>query len=270
MLGTANDAEDIVQDTFADVQQAGMIPDVKDEKAYLCKIVYNKCKDRMSILMKERSIYRGPWLPEPVLTDDPANRFLQRETAGTAYLLLLQQLSEQERMVFLLREVGSFKYNEISYVIEKNEAHCRQIYRRARQAIRQRKQRSMPDTPQTKLLIEQFVVALQNGDIVKLVELLSDDVVFMGDSGGRVPGAMVPVRTAERTAKFLMKTSGFIPAGMITDIVQVNGQWGLILSLGSDILYVFSFLLHDERIQAIFATANPNKFIYIRRQKGLQ
>ncbi|WP_052019900.1 sigma-70 family RNA polymerase sigma factor [Paenibacillus sp. JCM 10914] len=268
MLGTANDAEDIVQDTFVDVQQAGFRRDVKDEKAYLCKIVYNKCKDYMSKTARARSAYRGPWLPEPMLTEDPAERVLFQESLATAYLILLLQLSETERSIFVLRQVGSFNYAEISYIVEKSEANCRQIYRRAKQSIGQIELRSMPDPTRTRLLIEQFVYALQNGDIAKLMELLADDIVFAADSGGQVPGSLVPVRTAERTARFLMKTSGFVPTGMITEIEQVNGQWGLVLSLGADILYVFSFQLHNDRIQAIYATVNPDKLIYIRRQKN--
>ncbi|XID94523.1 sigma-70 family RNA polymerase sigma factor [Paenibacillaceae bacterium WGS1546] len=268
LLGTANDAEDIVQDAFADVQRAGMRPDVKDAKAYLCKIVYNKCKDDLRAAAKERAAYRGPWLPEPVLTDDPAERFLHRESLATAYLLLLQQLSETERTVFVLREAGGFNYAEIAYITEKTEANCRQIHRRAKQAIGGREQRPMPDASYLKPLIEQFVYALQNGDMARLLEVLADDVVFAADSGGQVPGSLVPVRTARRAAHFLMKTSGLVPPGMATAIEKVNGQWGLVLSLGTDILYVFAFDLRDDRIQAIYATANPDKLAFVRRQKG--
>lgn len=268
LLGAASDAEDIVQDTFADVQQAGLRPDVKDAKAYLCKIVYNKCRDYMSAAAKARPAYCGPWLPEPMLTDDPAERFLRQESLATAYLLLLLHLSEMERTVFVLREAGSFSYAEIAYIVEKTEASCRQIYRRARQAIGHREKRPMPDTLRMKPLIEQFVYALQNGDMAKLMELLADDIEFIADSGGQVPGSLVPVRTAERTAQFLMKTSGLVPPGMVTDIERVNGQWGLVLSTGMDILYVFAFQLLDDRIKAIYVTANPDKLTYIRRQKG--
>lgn len=267
LLGAANDAEDIVQDTFADVQQTGLRPDVKDAKAYLCKIVYNKCKDYMSASVKARADYCGPWLPEPMLTDDPAERFLRQESLATAYLLLLLQLSEMERTVFVLREAGSFNYTEIAYIVEKTEANCRQIYRRAKQAIGHREQRPMPDTQSMKPLIEQFVYALQNGDMAKLMELLAEDIVFTADSGGKVLGSLVPVRTAERTAKFLMKTSGLVPPGMVTNIERVNGQWGLVLSTGTDILYVFAFQLQDDRIEAIYVTANPAKLIYVKRQK---
>jgi len=266
MLGTASDAEDIVQDTFADVQYAGLNPDVKDPKAYLCKIVYNKCKDHLRTAAKMRQSYAGPWLPEPLLTDSLPENYLRQESLTTAYLLLLQELSETERAVFILREAAEFHYAEIAVVVEKTESNCRKIYRRAKRKLEDRGNSQLEDPSRFKPLVEQFVRALQTGDLETLMDVLSDDVVFAADSGGQVPGSLIPVRKAQRVAQFLMKTSGMVPEGMRTDFEQVNGQSGLVLSRGERILYVFTFRFRNDRIEAIYATANPDKLVYIGRQ----
>jgi RNA polymerase sigma-70 factor (ECF subfamily) len=266
-LGSATEAEDIVQETFADLLQAR--PQVDKMKAYLCKIVYNKCKDRMRAAAKERLAYVGPWLPEPLLTD-PSELYLHRESLAIAYLLMLQQLSETERTVFILREAGEFSYSDIAYVVEKTEANCRQIYRRAKKALENHELRPEAEAARAKALIESFVHALQNGDLEKLLGLLSDDVIFAADSGGQQQGSLVPVRTSERVASFLMKTSSLIPSEMRTEFKRVNGGWGLVLSTGSGILYVFSFQLRTNRIQRIYVTANPDKLTFIGRQISLE
>lgn len=270
MLGSATDAEDIVQDTFSDLQQTELNPKIIDTKAYLCKIVYNKCKDHLRKEIRARQAYVGPWLPEPLLTDHPDERYLAVESLSTAYLLLLQQLSEAERTVFILREVGQFQYSEIAYVIDKTESNCRQIYHRANRALKKQEHTSNLDSHQIKPLIEQFVHALQNGDLEQLVEVLSDDVVFTADSGGKVTGSLVPIRTSERVAKFLMNTSGMLPEGMETHYRQINNQWGLVLSEGANILYVFTFRFQQECIQAIDVIANPEKLTYIKRQRDME
>lgn len=267
MLGTASDAEDIVQDTFADFQYAGLRPDVKDPKAYLCKIVYNKSKDHLRTAAQMRQSYAGPWLPEPLLTESPSEYYLRQESLTTAYLLLLQELSETERAVFILREVGEFHYAEIAMVVEKTESNCRQIYRRAKQKLENRGSQQLANPSRLKPLVEQFVRALQTGNLETLMRVLSDDVVFTADSGGQVPGSLVPVRTAQKVAQFLMKTSGMVPEGMRTDFEQVNGQWGLVLSRGEELLYVFTFSFRKDRIEAIYTTANPDKLVYIGRQR---
>lgn len=263
ILGVATDADDIVQDAFADLTKSGIAVEDGRLKAYLCRIVANKCKDRIKALMQERERYPGLWLPEPVPTvaDEPV---LLRETLAFAFLLLLQDLSETERHVFVLRTVGEFSYKDIGWMLEKSEANCRQIYRRAKTALERRQDAAADDRDphRSRLLIERFVNALQNGRLDELVEVLADDVAFAADSGGKAVGAPAPIRTSERVSQFLMKTSSLVPAGMRTDFAQLNGCWGLVLSAGPDILYVFAFRIKDDRIRNIYAISNPDKLIY--------
>lgn len=263
-LGVATDAEDIVQETFVDLLHKDW-SSVENIKAYLAKIVYNKCIDYVRTAVKERQKYIGPWIPEPMLTDLD-DQLVQQESLSMAYLLLLQELGELERIIFILRTAGDFTYKEIAYIVERSEASCRQIYHRAKKALHSGAFPSQINKEPLKPLVEQFVHALQNGNLEQLVEVLSDDVVFTADSGGKVKGARVPVKTSARVAQFLLQTSSMIPAGMRTDFVQVNGYPGLVLSFQGNILYVFSFSFQQERIHSIYATANPDKFAYIEHQ----
>ncbi|MCC3374289.1 RNA polymerase sigma factor SigJ [Cohnella sp. REN36] len=264
MLGSVVDAEDIVQDAFLDLSDTdfrGMV----HEKAYLCKVVSNKCMDRIRRSAKERQAYIGPWLPEPLVewADEPAGRYLHRESLSTAYLLLLQQLSETERIVFLLREAFRFEYGEISVVVEKSEANCRQIFHRAKKAIQDRPESAVPQSENVRPLVEQFVDALQNGDIRRLMDVISEDVVLMADSGGKVAGSRVPIRTSERVVPFLSRTSVLLPDSFATFFVRVNGYPGLVLSREGKAIYTFSFQVQNDRIVSVFVVANPEKLAHL-------
>lgn len=267
-LGMAADAEDIVQETFADLlhKDFGAIADMK---AYLAKIVYNKCNDYLRGAVKERQAYVGPWMPEPLLTDLD-EQFVQQESLSTAYLLLLQELNETERMVFILRSVGEFNYKEIAYIVEKSEEHCRQIYHRAKKTLDSSSPVSAGDHQQLKGQVQLFVHALQNGNLEQLLEVLTDDAVFMADSGGKVRGARVPVQSSARVAQFLLQTSSMIPPEMRTDFMQINGSPGIVLSAQGNLLYVFTFSFRENRIQSVHATANPAKLKFMQCQLGMQ
>lgn len=261
MLGSASDAEDIVQETFLDLSGHQAPETIDNPKSYACKIASNKCAARLQRLIREREAYVGPWLPEPLVEydEDPSGSYLHRESLATAYLLLLQQLSETERLIFVLKEILQFSYHEIAYIADKSEANCRQIGHRARLAMQRRNDEAPMPPEQMRPLIEQFVRALQTGDIQVLLRTLNDEVVLTGDSGGQVPGSRVPVASAERVAAFLMKTNTLVPADARTALVPVNGVPGIVLSSGGRVMYVFSFYITGGRIAGIYAVANPEK-----------
>ncbi|WP_020616558.1 RNA polymerase sigma factor SigJ [Paenibacillus daejeonensis] len=261
MLGSMAEAEDIVQETFLDLSRHEAPETIDNPKGYACKIASNKCGARLQRLIREREAYIGPWLPEPLVEygTDPSSDYMHRESLATAYLLLLQQLSETERLVFVLKEVLQFSYREIAYITEKSEANCRQIGHRARLAMQQHTGEAPMASEQMGPLIEQFVQALQTGDIQQLLRVLDDKVVLTGDSGGQVPGSRVPVASAERVAAFLMKTNTLVPADAKTSFVPVNGLPGVVLSSGGRVMYVFSFHAVHGRIAGIYAVANPDK-----------
>ena len=140
MLGSVMDAEDVVQEAFLYANETNL-DHVHNPKAYLCKIVTNRCIDNLRSASKKREVYVGPWLPEPLMTTStdhqiaPDLAYTHKESLSTAYLLLLQQLSWIERAVFLLREVLQYEYDEIAEIVGKSSTNCRQIFRRAKNAI---------------------------------------------------------------------------------------------------------------------------------------
>ena len=178
---------------------------IQNERAFLYKIVTNRCLDLLRSSANKREMYVGPWLPEPLieqgaLETDPSDAYLQRESISTAYLLLLQQLNAVERAVFLLREIFHYSYDEIAEMIGKNSANCRQIFHRAQNSIH-----FEPDpTPSISVAeekVKDFVNSLMQGNTTKLLELVSENVVFYSDGGGKVRAAQIPVIGIDQVIK---------------------------------------------------------------------
>ena len=136
ILGSVMDAEDIVQDVFISLNNIEDPQSIENMKAYLCKMATNRSIDKLRSAAYKRNVYVGMWLPEPLVeeSDEPSKSFIMKESLSTAYLLLLQQLSEVERIVFILREVFSYEYEEIASIVDKSSVNCRKIFQRARKA----------------------------------------------------------------------------------------------------------------------------------------
>jgi RNA polymerase sigma-70 factor (TIGR02957 family) len=273
MLGSVMDAEDVVQEAFIALNKAG-IDTVQHLKAYLCKIVTNRCIDRLRSSSKKREVYVGPWLPEPLVTEDysdsdPAQSYAMKESISTAYLLLLQQLSAVERAVFLLREVLQYEYDEISEIVGKSNANCRQIFRRAKHSIGRPEEQAADTKPNVfqpiNGLVEQFVQALSSGDINNLMKLLSTDAALYSDGGGKVTSAVRPILGADRIISFLMGLLKKIPSNFKTKFSYINGQLG-ILSYGDGYLTnVISFHVINHQIQDIYMVTNPDKLTHLNK-----
>lgn len=133
ILGSVMDAEDIVHDVFISFNNMEDVQSIENMRAYLCKMVTNRSIDKLRSAAHKRNVYVGMWLPEPFVEeiDDPSESFVMKESISTAYLLLLQQLTEVERVVFILREVFSYDYEEIASIVEKSSVNCRKIFQRA-------------------------------------------------------------------------------------------------------------------------------------------
>jgi len=134
MLGSLNEAEDIVHEIFADLQVIN-IENINNIKAFLCKMVTNRCIDFLKSARKQREVYTGPWLPEPLIfedKDDPFHTILQQDQITYAILTLMETLNPIERAVFVLKEAFAFHYSEIASLLEKEEANCRKILSRAK------------------------------------------------------------------------------------------------------------------------------------------
>jgi RNA polymerase sigma-70 factor (TIGR02957 family) len=263
MLGSVQDAEDIVQDAYITWSEQ-TLNQVQNPKAYLCKIVTNRCIDLLKSARKQREAYVGPWLPEPLLTDnndDPALHYVMKESLSTAYLLLLEQLSETERAVFLLREVLEYDYHLIAEVVGKSSSNCRQIFHRAKKAIGNHIVQSSP--PKASALTEQFVSAVVSGNVSKLLSLLAVDAKLLSDGGGKTKAALVPIMGSERISRFYMGIMAKAKEDFSFKYTIVNGEPGIILYAEQRVFGVLSFQIKNDLIQTIYWVVNPDKLTHI-------
>ncbi|UUZ93757.1 RNA polymerase sigma factor SigJ [Paenibacillus sp. P25] len=263
MTGSVMDAEDIVQEAFLSYDQIPRPEAVYNERAYLYKIVTNRCLDLLRSSAKKREMYVGPWLPEPLIEreiseDDPSDVYLQRESISTAYLLLLQRLNAVERAVFLLREIFNYSFDEIAEMVGKTSANCRQIFHRAKKSIHF----DPVDNPSVSVAEEKvrdFVNSLLQGNTTKLLELVSENVVFYGDGGGKVRAAQVPVAGFDPVIRLHLNLLKMYEGKFTASFVRVNGLPGLHFILDDGLQYVYSFAFRGNKIHAIYALANPEK-----------
>jgi RNA polymerase sigma-70 factor (TIGR02957 family) len=260
MLGSAADAEDVVQESWlkwSGVDQA----EVRDHRAYLVCIVTRTALDRLRTLARRREDYVGPWLPEPLLTTpDVAADAELADSLSTAMLLVLETLTPTERAVFLLRDVFDLGYAELADAVGKSEAAVRQIARRARAHVAERRPRGVPSQTQARSALEAFMRALETGDLQSLVDVLAPDVVALGDGGGLKQALPRPVMGAEKVGKLM--ALGIATArdlGMSMELVHVNGWPALVIRLGGDLDSVLSVRVDDGLVSAIYTVRNPEK-----------
>ncbi|KZE68986.1 RNA polymerase subunit sigma [Fictibacillus phosphorivorans] len=266
MLGSVQDAEDIVQDAYFTLSTTGT-DHIQNVKAYLCKIVTNRSIDLLKSARKQRETYIGPWLPEPLLLDskeDPAQNYVMKESLSTAYLLLLQQLSETERAVFLLREVLQYDYETIADVVGKSSTNCRQIFKRAKKAIGNHSPTDQPATLKATALTEQFVTAVVSGNVNKLLKLLAIDATLLSDGGGKTKATMVPILGAERISRFYMGIMAKTTEEFSYHFTTVNGDPGIVLYISNQVFGVLSLHIENELIQTIYWVVNPDKLTHIK------
>lgn len=260
MLGSAADAEDVVQEAYIRWDRS---PPARESasRAYLCAIVTRLCIDQLRSARVRREEYIGPWLPEPLLepvTEDPLDAAIRAESLSIAFLLLLERLSPTERAAFLLREVFAFNYAEVAAIIGRTEAAARQIVKRARDKLPAGGSRFTATPEEAKRVATQFVEACSSGNLDALLELLTDDVVTLNDGGGKARAARNPIHGPDRVARFYL---GIFRKwrGPQVRIVPVNGQPGLVVRTASGQLRVISFDIQEGRLARIFLVVNPEK-----------
>lgn len=269
MLGCVSDAEDMVQEAFVRWQQAALEQELRSSRAYLTRVVTRLCMEHLRKAHTQRETYVGPWLPEPLLTspdDNPEEHSEKWDTISTAFLLLLETLSPVERAVFLLREVFDYSYREIASIVEKSEANCRQIARRAQHHLQQQRPRFTTDEDTQRDMMMRFVTSCMSGDMDGLVTLLADDVVFTTDGGGEVTAARRPIVGADRVVRFIAGLLRKTPANYELRPALVNGEPGLLQYSDGVALSVLTIALNDDRkIQAFYSVSNPHKLAHLPR-----
>src|ERR1700691_4824762 len=256
MLGSAVDAEDVLQETWlrwADVDQG----EVRDPRAYLVRIITRQSLNRLRTVSRRREEYVGEWLPEPLVTSpDLADDAEFAENISIAMLMVLETLGPAERAVFVLHEVFETPYDEIAEVVGKSPAAVRQIAHRARQHVAARRPRMKVDRAQQEATLEKFMVAVTSGDVQGLVEVLAPEVVLIADGGGLVPAARKPLIGAERVVAFLARVADL--SGLVATTAWLNGMPGARFNVAGDNTAV-SLVIENGLITRIYAIRNPDK-----------
>lgn len=269
MLGSVAEAEDAVQETFLRWQTQDPAT-VQTPKAWLVATLTRLCIDELRSARRRREEYVGPWLPEPLIGDtapSPADHALLAESLGTAFLLLLETLEPVERAVFLLREVFDRDYAEISPIVGKSEAACRQIVSRARARLgrAERPADAVPDVARTEPLVAKFTEACRTGDLDALLALLAEDAVLVTDGGGKVKARLHPIRGALYASRFLAGISPHAFRETTMRPLAVNGRPGLHMIRPDGVRTVASFEFSPDgsRIRAIYLVKNPDKLLHV-------
>jgi RNA polymerase sigma-70 factor (ECF subfamily) len=265
MLGSAMDAEDIVQESFVRWLQAGEA-EVQAPKAYLTSIVVRLCIDQLRMARVRRERYLGPWLPEPIATNqrlDLLETAVQAESLAFAFLVMLEQLHPLERAVFLLREVFEYNYVEIAPIVGKSEANCRQILHRAHLRLGEGRPRFKASYEQQERIARQFVRASQAGDMQGLLALLTDDILLTTDGGGKVRTGLKPIYGPDKVIRGLVGGLRTLPQSAEVAILELNGQPGLVLYAEGRIYAATLLGLEGERIRRIDMVLNPDKLKFV-------
>jgi RNA polymerase sigma-70 factor, ECF subfamily len=274
LTGTVADAEDVVQDAW--LRYAAARPsDLRSPQAYLTTIDTRLCLDRLKSARAAREEYVGPWLPEPVLTDErrePEQSLALAESVTLAFMVLLETLSPEERAVFLLREVFDHEYDEIAAMLDTTPANCRQLFHRAKSRIAERRPRFRDAADAKRPLVGRFVNALRDGDGDELTSVLAEDVGFWSDGGGKVLAARRPVFGRESVVQVLVGIRRTAPAigipldAVTIDVVEVNHEPALVLRVAGRIDSVYTLTIEDDAIAAIRIVRNPDKLRFLDRQ----
>ena len=265
MLGRVSEAEDAMQEVWLRWQKQDAAA-VQSAKAWLVAATTRFCIDQLRAARRQREDYYGVWLPEPLMpaTELDGGRAAELSDSLTmAFMLMLESLGPAERAVFLLRHVFDYDYAEISAVVGKSEAACRQIVSRARARLDSAPRAPAQPTPQARRLVEAFLAATAGGDVQEVLALLADDSAVYSDGGGKVKAAGRPILGADHVSRFLLGIWPRFIAGMESRPATINGNPGLVMSLAGQVHYAFSFEVADDRVRGIYIVCNPEKLRHL-------
>jgi RNA polymerase sigma-70 factor (TIGR02957 family) len=269
MLGSAADAEDVVQETW--LRWVGVDHDtVRDKRAYLVRITTRQALGRLRTLRRRKESYVGPWLPEPLLTaPDVAEDAELAETVSMAMMLVLETLSPTERAVFVLREAFDVGYDEIAAAVDKSPAAVRQIAHRARQHVDARRPREVVSPTEVRAALEAFRHALETGDPQGLLDVLAPEVVLVSDGGGVKRAALRPIVGAEKLVRYVLGGIGKAQVTLSTEPAVVNGNPALVLRVDGEVDGVMAVRVEDARIAGLYYVRNPQKLTRIASEIAL-
>lgn len=267
MLGRWSEAEDAVQDAFLRWQAAdhGVI---EKPAAWLTTVVVRLCLDRLRRAKASREVYVGPWLPEPVLTPEGGERRDEEkenfaDDLSLGLMVVLERLGPEERAAFILREAFDSSYGDIASALGKNEAAVRQLVSRARDRVRAERPRFRADPSTHERLLGQFTSALATNDTSALLSIMTADVQFVSDGGGKRPAALRVLNNPEEVAKLLLHIAGAKGGVRRARGMTLNGVPSLWFEDAQGYDTVMQFDVADDRIRAIFIVRNPDKLAHL-------
>jgi RNA polymerase sigma-70 factor (TIGR02957 family) len=276
ILGSAADAEDVVQETWLRWSEVASA-EIGNLKAYLVRMTTNLAIDRLRRVRSRRETYVGPWLPEPIITaPDVAEQAEVADSVELALLVVLETLSPLERAVFVLREAFGFSHAEIAEMIGRGEPAVRQLARRARDHVRERRPRFDVDRARRRQVTERFIGACTGGDLDGLMEMLAGEVTLVGDGGGKaraplrvlegsrnVAAFMTAIATEDGMVRFLQSIGAPLTADIGMEITDVNGGPGVVLSADGRVITVISLVISGGLIETVYLVANPDKIDHL-------
>ncbi|KUJ66241.1 RNA polymerase subunit sigma-24 [Streptomyces albus subsp. albus] len=269
MLGSAADAEDVLQETWLRWVKVDL-GEVQDQRAYLVRITTRQSLNRLRTMSRRKEAYVGPWLPEPMLTaPDVAEDVELAESVSMALMLVLETLSPTERAVFVLREVFDVGYDEIAAAVDKSPAAVRQIAHRARQHVEARRPRKAVSPRATRAALESFQRALDSGDMQGFLDVLAPEVVLMSDGGGIKQAALRPITGAGKVARYIIGGIGRWQHTVTTEPTVVNGNPALVVCLNGEVDGIMAARVEDDRITGLYYVRNPEKLTHVASETAL-
>ncbi|MCK9903204.1 RNA polymerase subunit sigma-24 [Parafrankia colletiae] len=269
MLGSAADAEDVLQETWLRWVRVDL-GQVRDQRAYLVRITTRQSLNRLRAMKRRREAYVGQWLPEPLLTaPDVAENVELAESVSMAMMIVLERLSATERAVFVLHEVFDVSYDEIAEAVGRSPAAVRQIAHRARQHVDARRPGRAASPSETRAALESFQRALETGNPQHLLDVLAPEVVLVSDGGGIRRAALRPVIGAEKVVRFYLGGSGRTEGVITCDPTVVNGNPALVVRLDGELDGVMAIRVEGARITGLYFVRNPEKLSRVESETPL-
>jgi len=273
MLGSASDAEDVLQDAWLRYRGADRSA-VRSPKAFATTIVTRLCLDRLKSARMTRGEYIGPWLPEPVLTSEvesPDTRLQRAESVTFAFLILLEKLSPEERAVFVLKNVFEYDHSEIAEMLGTTAENSRQLLHRAKAQVARGHTRLTGTAQSRRAVAERFARAFLLGDAAALTALLSKDVGMWSDGGGKASAARRPLLGRDEVLNFLLGLHRTAQAtGLVREaslgLEDVNFEPALVLRVAGRLESIFVVSIDGDAITGIRVVRNPDKLAHIDRQ----
>ncbi len=261
MLSSRADAEDVLQDAYLRWHR-GASDELRSPEAWLVTTVTRLCIDRLRAVRAEREQYVGPWLPEPLIGETAPAADVPAELSASlsiAFLVVLEQLSPDERAAFLLHEVFDTEYAQIAQILGKSEAACRQTVSRARKRVRDQRPRAQVSDAARRSVLERFAHAIQMQDKAALLDLLADGASWTSDGGGKTRAALKVIRGRERVVRFVLAVLGRNLDRLALELSSVNGEPALVVQTDGKLFSVITVFTDGVRILDIYAVLNPDK-----------